>query len=105
MRARGGRPRAARGPILAVLGIVAICQRAYLTLWRQPVVLISTMLFPLVYLLVLGNALNRQLRAIPLAIVDEAGNALSAECVRGAIALESGQIGRASGREGGGVGV
>jgi len=91
MKSRGGRRRAARGPMLAVLGILAICQRAYLTLWRQPVVLISTMLFPLVYLLVLGNALNRQLRAIPLAIVDEAGNALSAECVRGAIALESGR--------------
>jgi hypothetical protein len=29
-----------------VLGIAAICQRAYLTLWRQPVLIISTMLFP-----------------------------------------------------------
>jgi ABC-2 type transport system permease protein len=77
--------------MLAVLGILAICQRAYVTLWRQPVVLISTMLFPLVYLFVLGNALNRQLRAIPLAVVDEAGNALAAECVRGALALESGR--------------
>ncbi len=85
------RPRAARGPLLAVLGILAICQRAYVTLWRQPVVLISTMLFPVIYLLVLGNALNRQLRAIPLAIVDEAGNAVSAECVRDALALESGR--------------
>jgi ABC-2 type transport system permease protein len=85
------RPKAARGPVLALLGILAICQRAYLTLWRQPVVLISTMLFPVIYLLVLGNALNRQLRAIPLAVVDEAGNALSAECVRSALALESGR--------------
>ena len=77
--------------MLALLGIFAICQRAYVTLWRQPVVLISTMLFPLVYLFVLGNALNRQLRAIPLAVVDEAGNGLAAECVRGALALESGR--------------
>ncbi len=83
--------RRARGPWLAVLGIAAICQRAFLTLWRQPVLIISTMLFPIVYLLVLGNALNRQLRAMPLAVVDEAGNALSAECLRGAMALESGR--------------
>lgn len=83
--------RRARGPALAVLGIAAICQRAFLTLWRQPVLIISTMLFPVVYLLVLGNALNRQLRAMPLAVVDEAGNALSAECLRGAMALESGR--------------
>ena len=76
---------------LALLGIAAICQRAYVTLWRQPVLIISTMLFPIVYLLVLGNALNRQLRAIPIAIVDESGNTLAAECVRGAIALESGR--------------
>jgi ABC-2 type transport system permease protein len=76
---------------LVVLGILAICQRAYLTLWRQPVLIISTMLFPLVYLLVLGNALNRQLRHIPIAVVDEADNAYSAACRRGVMALESGR--------------
>ena len=81
----------ARGARLALLGIAAISQRAYVTLWRQPVLIISTMLFPVVYLLVLGNALNRQLRAIPVAIVNESGNALAAECVRGAMALESGR--------------
>ena len=68
---------------LAILGVAAICQRAYLTLWRQPVLIISTMLFPLIYLVVLGNALNRQLRHIPLVVVDEANNALSASCRRG----------------------
>ncbi len=85
------RDKPARGAGLALLGILAITQRAYVTLWRQPVLVVSTMLFPIVYLLVLGNALNRQLRALPLAIVDEAGNALAAECVRGAMALESGR--------------
>jgi ABC-2 type transport system permease protein len=91
MRNAAGRPRPARGLRLAFLGMAAICQRAYLTLWRQPILMISTMLFPVVYLLVLGNALNRQLRAIPLAVVDEAGNALSAECLRGVLALETGR--------------
>ena len=91
MRREQGRKTPRRGPLLAVLGIVAICQRAYVTLWRQPVLIISTMLFPLVYLIVLGNALNRDLRGVPLAVVDEAHNALSAECVRGAMALESGR--------------
>jgi len=81
----------ARGARLALLGIAAISQRAYVTLWRQPVLIISTMLFPVVYLIVLGNALNRQLRAIPVAIVNESENALAAECVRGAMALESGR--------------
>src|SRR5262249_40086789 len=66
-------PRPARGPLFLLLGVAAICQRAYVTLWRQPVLMISTMLFPVVYLLILGNALNRQLSAIPLAVVDEAG--------------------------------
>ncbi len=83
--------RAARGPMLAFLGVVAICQRAYVTLWRQPVLLISTMIFPLIYLLLLGNSLNRPLRELPLAVVDEAHNSLSAECLRGAAALESGR--------------
>jgi ABC-2 type transport system permease protein len=77
--------------VLAFLGIAAICQRAYLTLWRQPILIISTMLFPLVYLLVLGNSLNRQLRNIPLAVVDEAANAESAACRRGVMALETGR--------------
>jgi ABC-2 type transport system permease protein len=81
----------ARGPKLAVLGIAAICQRAYVTLWRQPVLIISTMAFPVVYLLVLGNALNRDLQSVPLAVVNEAGNGLAAECLRGAMALESGR--------------
>ena len=81
----------ARGVKLAALGILAISQRSYVTLWRQPVLIVSTMLFPIVYLLILGNALNRQLRAVPLAVVDESGNALAAECLRGAIALESGR--------------
>jgi ABC-2 type transport system permease protein len=81
----------ARGVKLAVLGILAISQRSYVTLWRQPVLIVSTMLFPIVYLLILGNALNRQLRALPLAVVDESGNALAAECLRGAVALESGR--------------
>jgi len=81
----------ASGPRLAILGIAAICQRAYLTLWRQPVLIISTMLFPLVYLFILGNALNRQLRHIPLVVVDEANNMLSANCRRGVMALESGR--------------
>lgn len=85
------RPRRARGVRLALLGIAAISQRAFVTLWRQPVLIVSTMLFPIVYLLILGNALNRQLREIPIAIVDESGNALAAECVRGAMALESGR--------------
>lgn len=80
-----------RGPRLALLGILAICQRAYLTLWRQPVLIISTMLFPLVYLAVLGNALNRQLVDLPLAVVDEAGNSLAAECRRGVLALQTGR--------------
>jgi hypothetical protein len=84
-------PKPARGARLALLGIAAICQRAYLTLWRQPVLIVSTMLFPLVYLLVLGNSLNRQLRDIPVAVVDEAGNAHSAACRRGVMALESGR--------------
>jgi ABC-2 type transport system permease protein len=85
------RPARASGLRLAVLGIAAICQRAYVTLWRQPVLLISTMVFPVIYLLILGNALNRDLRGLPLAVVDEAGNGLAAECVRGAMALESGR--------------
>src|SRR5262249_57289987 len=85
------RRRPARGPALVVLGVLAICQRAYLTLWRQPVLIISTMLFPLVYLVILGNALNRQLRHIPLAVVDEAQNALSENCRRGVMALSSGR--------------
>ncbi|HLN92659.1 MAG TPA: ABC transporter permease [Thermoanaerobaculia bacterium] len=80
-----------RGPRLALLGILAICQRAYLTLWRQPVLIISTMLFPLIYLAVLGNALNRQLVNVPIAVVDEAGNSLAAECRRGVLALETGR--------------
>lgn len=83
--------RIVRGPRLAILGIVAICQRAYLTLWRQPVLIVSTMLFPVVYLLVLGNALNRHLVNIPIAVVDEAGNSLAAECRRGVLALETGR--------------
>jgi len=90
VKARTDREGASR-PRLAILGMVAICQRAYLTLWRQPVLIISTMLFPLVYLLILGNALNRQLRHIPLAVVDEADNALSAGCRRGVMALASGR--------------
>lgn len=94
-RARGIADRAtkgvSRGPRLAFLGILAICQRAYLTLWRQPVLIISTMLFPVIYLAVLGNALNRQLENVPIAVLDEAGNSLAAECRRGVLALESGR--------------
>jgi len=81
----------ARGVRLAWLGILAIGQRAFVTLWRQPVLVVSTMVFPIVYLLVLGNAMNRQLEGVPLAVVDEAGNAYSAECRRGVLALESGR--------------
>lgn len=83
--------RPARGPLLVLLGMAAICQRAYVTLWRQPVLIISTMLFPIVYLVILGNALERQLTAVPLAVVDEAANALSAECLRSAMALDTGR--------------
>jgi ABC-2 type transport system permease protein len=91
-RLRTQRVRArSRGVVLAVLGILAICQRAYATLWRQPVLLISTMLFPIVYLLLVGNAMFRPLRAVPIAIVDDARNSLSAECLRRAAALESGR--------------
>jgi ABC-2 type transport system permease protein len=81
----------ARGVKLALLGILAIGQRAFVTLWRQPVLVVSTMVFPIVYLLVLGNAMNRQLESVPLAVVDEAGNAYAAECRRGVLALESGR--------------
>ena len=49
------------------------------------------MLFPLVYLLMLGNAMNRPLRDVPLAVVDEAGNADSAACRRGVLALDTGR--------------
>ena len=71
--------------------MAAIGQRAFLTLWRQPVLVVSTMLFPLVYLVILGNAMNRPLESVPLAVVDEAGNAYSAECRRGVLALETGR--------------
>jgi ABC-2 type transport system permease protein len=81
----------ARGPLLVVLGVAAIGQRAFLTLWRQPVLFLSTMVFPIIYLIVLGNAMNRPLENVPLAVVDEAGNAWSAECRRGVLALESGR--------------
>lgn len=84
-------PARSRGIVLALLGILAICQRAYATLWRQPVLLVSTMVFPIVYLLLLGNALNRPLRGVPLAVVDEAGNSLAAECLRATAALDSGR--------------
>ena len=89
-RARKERPPA-RGLRLAYLGMAAIGQRAFLTLWRQPVLVVSTMLFPLVYLVILGNAMNRPLERLPLAVVDEAGNAYSAECGRGVLALETGR--------------
>ncbi len=89
-RARRERPPA-RGLRLALLGMAAIGQRAFLTLWRQPVLVVSTMVFPIVYLLILGNAMNRPLENVPLAVVDEAGNAWSAECRRGVQALESGR--------------
>lgn len=82
---------AARGPFLALLGILAIGQRAFVTLWRQPVLVVSTMIFPIVYLVILGNAMNRQLELVPIAVVDEAGNAYSAECRRGVLALETGR--------------
>jgi ABC-2 type transport system permease protein len=81
----------ARGLRLAVLGIAAIGQRAFLTLWRQPILVVSTMVFPVIYLLILGNAMNRQLQGVPLAVVDEAGNAFSAECRRGVLALQNGR--------------
>jgi ABC-2 type transport system permease protein len=81
----------ARGLKLALLGVAAIGQRAFLTLWRQPVLVVSTMVFPIVYLLILGNAMNRPLERLPLAVVDEAGNAYSAECRRGVLALETGR--------------
>jgi ABC-2 type transport system permease protein len=81
----------AHGIRLAALGIAAIGQRAFLTLWRQPVLLVSTMVFPVIYLLVLGNAMNRQLQGVPLAVVDEAGNAFSSECRRGVLALQNGR--------------
>jgi ABC-2 type transport system permease protein len=83
--------RPARGLRLALLGVAAIGQRAFLTLWRQPVLVVSTMIFPIVYLVVLGNAMNRPLEAVSLAVVDEAGNAYSAECRRGVLALQSGR--------------
>ncbi len=86
---RASRP--ARGPLLALLGIAAIGQRAFLTLWRQPVLVVSTMIFPVVYLVILGNAMNRQLEFVPLAVVDEAGNRYAAECRRGVLALETGR--------------
>ena len=86
-----GEKAPARGVMLAILGVLAIGQRAFLTLWRQPVLVVSTMVFPVVYLLVLGNAMNRQLEFVPIAVVDEAGNAYSAECRRGVLALESGR--------------
>lgn len=89
---RAARPRpAARGLRLALLGMAAIGQRAFLTLWRQPVLLISTMLFPVIYLVILGNAMNRPLENVALAVVDEASNAYSAECRRGVLALETGR--------------
>ena len=91
MRAALREARPARAPLSTILGMASICQRAYITLWRQPVLIVSTMLFPIVYLFILGNALNRQLSGIPLAVVDEAANALSAECLRGAMALENGR--------------
>jgi ABC-type multidrug transport system permease subunit len=83
--------RPARGPLLAALGVLAIGQRAFLTLWRQPVLVVSTMIFPVVYLLVLGNAMNRPLESVPIAVVDEAGNAYAAECRRAVLALETGR--------------
>ena len=90
--ARKGKDRPpARGLGLALLGMAAIGQRAFLTLWRQPVLVVSTMLFPVVYLVILGNAMNRPLERLPLAVVDEAGNAYSAECRRGVLALETGR--------------
>ncbi len=85
------RSKPARGLLLALLGIAAIGQRAFLTLWRQPVLVVSTMIFPIVYLVILGNAMNRQLELVPLAVVDEAGNAYSAECRRGVLALQTGR--------------
>ncbi len=89
---RAGKDRPpARGLRLALLGIAAIGQRAFLTLWRQPVLVVSTMLFPLIYLVILGNAMNRPLERLPLAVVDEAGNAYSAECRRGVLALQTGR--------------
>jgi ABC-2 type transport system permease protein len=86
------KPKApARGIRLVILGVAAIGQRAFLTLWRQPVLVVSTMVFPVIYLLILGNAMNRQLENVPIAVVDEAGNAFSSECRRGVLALESGR--------------
>jgi ABC-2 type transport system permease protein len=83
--------RPASGLGLAILGIAAVGQRAFITLWRQPILVVSTIIFPVVYLLILGNAMNRQLQNVPLAVVDEAGNAYAARCQRSVLALQTGR--------------
>jgi ABC-2 type transport system permease protein len=75
----------------ALLGLVAICQRSTLALIRLPASLALIAAYPVVYLLVAGNAIMGELRGVPVAVVDEARNALSAECARAVDALARGR--------------
>jgi len=49
----------------------AIMRRDLLKLSRNPLTLLSTILMPIVYLVIIGNSFNGQLKHLSLAVVSE----------------------------------
>src|SRR5579864_4557199 len=74
----------------AIMKMWAIMRRDLLKLSRNPLTLLSTILMPIVYLVIIGNSFNGNLKHLSLAIVTEDHGDYGRRMVEKLQALEAG---------------
>jgi ABC-2 type transport system permease protein len=70
--------------------IWAVMRRDLLKLLRNPLTLMTVVLMPIVYLVVIGNSFNGQLKNLPIAVVNQDGGVYGRRVVERLQALEAG---------------
>ncbi|RJQ49662.1 MAG: ABC transporter permease [Nitrospiraceae bacterium] len=70
--------------------LFAVIERDIKKFWRNPVVVIVSLVMPVIYLVILGNSFQGKLKNVPLAIVNQDAGEFSARLVDNLRAIEKG---------------
>ena len=72
------------------LKFLAIMRRDLKKLTRNPITLISVILMPIVYLVIIGNSFQGQLKHLPVAVVEQDHGLYARRIVEQLLALQAG---------------
>ena len=73
-----------------MIQLLAVIERDIKKFWRNPVVIMMSLMMPLLYLVILGNSFQGKLKGLPIAVVNQDSGTYATRIIENLRALEAG---------------